>query len=99
VLKDCEAWVSDPNRIVCTLDSCFGIDINEFLPPITLDWCHQKLISYGMQPTDIRMGDRDGNGTRLYVNAYYALRSAIHAHMQSGELPILEESAKPYGRI
>jgi len=78
-----------------TLDSCFGTDINKYLPPTTLDWCHQKLWSWGVDPANIQTGDRDGKGVRLHVNAYHALRSIIHAHMQSGVLPVLEESTKP----
>jgi hypothetical protein len=41
------------------------------------------------------MGDANGNGDRLHVEAYYGLRCAIHAHMASGQLPILGESERP----
>ena len=50
-----------------------------------------------MNPADIRTGDTDGNGIRLYVNAYYALRFAIYTHMQFKVLLILEESSKLTG--
>ena len=43
------------------------------------------------------MGDANGNGDRLHVEAYHALRYAIHAHIASGQLPILGESVKPTG--
>jgi hypothetical protein len=44
---------------------------------------------------DIRMGDANGNGNRLHVKAYHALQYIIHAHIASGQLPILGESIKP----
>ncbi len=62
-----------------------------------MEWCHWKLLSYGVNMADIRMGDANGNGDRLHVEAYHRLRFAIHAHMASGQLPILGESVKPTG--
>jgi hypothetical protein len=44
---------------------------------------------------DIRMGDANGNGDRLHVEAYHVLRCVIHAHIASGQLPILGESERP----
>jgi hypothetical protein len=73
------------------------IDINEYLPKETLAWCHSVLLSYGVDRSDIRMGDVNGNGDRLHVDAYHALRYAIHTHMASGQLPILMEAEKPTG--
>jgi hypothetical protein len=74
-----------------------NIDINEFLPRETLEWCHWKLMSYGVNMADIRMGDADGNGDRLHIQAYHQLRYAVRAHIASGQLPILGESEKPTG--
>jgi hypothetical protein len=50
-----------------------------------------------MNIADIRIGDANRSGNRLYVEAYYMLRHAIHAHMASGQFPILGESYKPTG--
>jgi hypothetical protein len=54
-------------------------------------------LSYGVNMADIRIGDANRSGDRLYVEAYYILRHAIYAYIASGQFPILGESYKPTG--
>jgi hypothetical protein len=98
-LRIVQSGVSNGSSYDSAWTSCLRCytDINEYLPKETLEWCHWKLLSYGVNMADIRMGDANGSGDRLHVEAYHMLRHAIHAHMASGQFPILGESHKPTG--
>jgi hypothetical protein len=50
-----------------------------------------------MNMADIRIGDANRSGDRLYIEAYYILRHAIHAHIASRQFLILRESYKLTG--
>jgi hypothetical protein len=52
-------------------------------------------LSYSVNIADIRIGDANRSGDRLYIKAYYILRHAIYAHIALGQFPILGESYKP----
>ncbi len=54
-----------------------------------------KALVLGVNPTNIRTRNSNGNKTKLYINAYYILRFAIYAYMQFKALPILGEFIKP----
>jgi hypothetical protein len=54
-------------------------------------------LSYGINMADIRIGDANRSGDRLYIEAYYMLRHAIYVHIASRQFLILGESYKPTG--
>jgi len=72
-------------------------DIDEYLPPITLEWCQQQMTLFNIDLSDLQTGELDDSGNRLHVKAYHYLHHAIKAHIESRELPILCESTIPRG--
>jgi hypothetical protein len=54
-------------------------------------------LSYGVNMADIRIGDANRSGDRLYIEAYYMLRHAIYVYIALRQFPILGESYKPTG--
>lgn len=70
-------------------------DIDEFLPPTTLQWCISHLQSQGF-PFYVNGTDTNQNGERLHELAYKNLRNAAVNHIRYSYNPPLEESLKPY---
>jgi hypothetical protein len=70
-----------------------SIDIDEYLPGQTLEWCRSILTELGF--SDLKYEDVFTNGDRIHTQAYLQLRNYINNHIVSGSRPILEESQKP----
>jgi hypothetical protein len=72
------------------------LDINEYLPLATLNWCYQALLAQGIDLNTLKMSDiGPGGDAPLHVYVYHALRTAIHDYMQASG--VLEESVIPRG--
>jgi hypothetical protein len=54
-------------------------------------------LSYDINIADIRIGDVNKSGDRLYIEAYYILRHAIYVYITLRQFLILRESYKPTG--
>src|SRR5271168_402265 len=74
------------------------LDINEYLPKETLDWCRDQLASYDIDPDSLSGADidpeREDEGERLHTRAYALLRPVVRAHMRTGALPLLSTCPK-----
>ena len=73
------------------------IDINEFLPPATLQWIRDQLSEHGIHLPNITGKALTRDGSRLYVDVYIWLRNLVRNYMDQNLLPILDESLKPGG--
>src|SRR4051794_32198323 len=73
------------------------IDINEYLPPETRQWCRDKLRELGFPIDSATMQLAASTGKRIHCQAYRRLREAIRTYILSGGLSKLEESTKPVG--
>jgi hypothetical protein len=77
-------------------EDLFGLDLDEYLPEQTLQWCGDTLQELGYD----RIVDGSAtteNGSRVYRLAYLALRDATRDHIQHGCELVLLESGKPWG--
>ena len=75
--------------------------MDDYLPRETLDWCHQELVSYGIDLDTLSAGDisfdRGAGSDRMHVQAYTYLRTIVRRHIESGNTPILSTCSKPEG--
>lgn len=68
--------------------------MEEYLPPVTKQWCEDRVIELGFGEIDGRRYNEVGE--RLHKMAYVALRDAVIQHISVGNVqPTLEESAVP----
>jgi hypothetical protein len=74
-----------------------GVDIDEYVPKETKDWCITQLSTYGIDLNTLSGGDTILGGARAHVQAYQCLRDIVRRHILSGMLPILSESRRPTG--
>jgi hypothetical protein len=73
------------------------LDVEEYLPPATLQWCNTQIKSIGYDPHSATCQNADEQGERPYKSAYLRLRVFIHEHIASGALPLLSETIHPLG--
>ena len=100
ILEDCECWgeIYISFRLYSSLYILIFIDLDEYLPPVTLNWCYQALLSRGIDLNTLQLSDvGPGGDAPLHVYAYHALRAAIYDHMHAAALPVLAESVIPRG--
>ncbi len=71
-------------------------DLNEYLPPITMQWCHNTLQA-GQFLLPITAGAANDEGDRTHYQAYEYLRKAVQHHVMHKQLPHLQLSNKPTG--
>lgn len=71
--------------------------MNEYLPAETIQWCHAKVLTLGVDLKKLEQADANSFGERTHVAVYLALREALRVHMLSGDLPHLQESVVPRG--
>lgn len=72
------------------------LDPDEYLPPLTLDWCNTLLRDHGFNPYSpppIPSDEREFP----WLDFYLRLRTAIDHHEIIGEEPQLTLSSKPEG--
>ena len=74
-----------------------GVDINEYLPKETLDWCILQLSMHNIDLSTLSGGDTITGGLRAHTQAYLCLHDIIQSHNDSGATPYLQESPKPIG--
>lgn len=72
------------------------VEIDEYLAPITVDWCHSTLAHLGFPGGVVNGRDVDATGSKLHLQAYLLLRDAIVEHVLRGNQPHLNETVKPY---
>lgn len=75
-----------------------ALDIDEYLPNATMEWCRLKLVDIGfnqgrVSPTTFVQGSQK----REHELAYVKLRREVQIHIDSGLIPDLEETLAPYG--
>ncbi|KAL8799619.1 MAG: hypothetical protein Q9182_005750 [Xanthomendoza sp. 2 TL-2023] len=73
-------------------------DLNEYLPPTTLNWCHEQIRLLGEDPFTLSSFDLTAEGLRRYKIVYYQLELLVEAHMTSGSPPRLSETLIPHAR-
>jgi hypothetical protein len=100
ILEDCEYW-GEIHAFFWSFSSLrmlIFVDLNEYLPPVTLDWCRQALLSHGIDLNTLKLSDVGAGGDApLHVYVYHTLRAAIYDHMHAAVLPVLAESVIPCG--
>jgi hypothetical protein len=69
------------------------LDIDEYLPEQTLNWCQMKLHELGYP--SLQLEDAFPDGSRHHCNAYLELRECLKEHIASGEAPQLTELEAP----
>lgn len=72
------------------------LDIDEYLPPVTLEWCRNTLERLGYANGIVNGRDVDAAGSKLHLQAYLSLREAIIEHVLLEHQPQLAETDKPY---
>ena len=72
------------------------LDPDEYLPPLTLDWCNTFLRNHGFDPYSPPLIPSDER-EYPWLNWYLDLRTAINYHEITGEDPQLSLSLKPEG--
>lgn len=75
-------------------DDLMGLDLDEYLPPTTLQWCGDVLEAAGFQ-REIDGSATTDAGERVHRLAYFALRDAARRHIGQQLDPELPESDKP----
>jgi hypothetical protein len=74
-----------------------GVDIDEYLPQETNQWCIQQLSMHKIDISTLRGGDVVSDGSRAHAQAYACLRHIVREHIANGNAPLLSESPKPIG--
>ena len=74
-----------------------SVDIDEYLPQETNEWCIQQLNMHKINITNLQSGDVIADGSRAHTQAYVCLRHIVREHIISGIAPLLSESPKPIG--
>lgn len=69
------------------------LDIDEYLPEQTLNWCQMKLHELGYP--SLKIEDVFPDGSRHHCSAYLELRECLKEHIASGEAPQLTELETP----
>lgn len=72
-------------------------DIDEYLPPVTKEWCRAELQQLGYGSGRLTAAECFPDGSRAHCQAYLQLRARIHQHLASGQEPELKESERPTG--
>jgi hypothetical protein len=72
-----------------------GVDIDEYLPQETNEWCIQQLNMHGINITNLQSSDVAVDGSRAHTQAYVCLRHIVQEYIISGIAPLLLESLKP----
>lgn len=74
------------------------LDIDEYLPPDTLNWCQTKLLEIiGENSLQLTAYDIFPDGERVHQSIYMELKLAITNHVEAGLLPVLSETVHPTG--
>lgn len=73
------------------------IDIDEYLPPATLEWCSQILATENIDLSTLKGGDALPDGTKLHKVAYLQLRKHARNYIHLGIEPALQETPAPEG--
>ena len=100
MLKSVEEWglYNQFVQSVTEIKANRGLDVDEYLPPVTYDWCRSKLADLGFE-----RGRVSGTyfvqsaGMREHELAYRKLRSTVQEHVETNAAPQLEETRIPYG--
>lgn len=71
------------------------LDLDEYLPLVTLEWCRVRLYQLGFT-TEIDGSETTENGDRVHKLAFIALRDALRHHVLTVAQPFLDESDKPW---
>lgn len=72
-----------------------ALDLDEYLPPITLNQCKRMLAKHGIDLHKISSREHLPDGTYLHCHAYALLRAELQVHTCKGHEPELRESEKP----
>lgn len=94
--SEVQDWGLYYNAILFRLLLIIYIDIDEYLPKETKEFCLNVLQQLGY-PHDISYEDCRLDGTRVHYEAYLSLRESLALHISSGVKPILAECTKPTG--
>jgi len=84
-----------PLLLICLL-ICI-IDLNEYLPKVTKDWCTAELKKLGYEYTKVNAAEYFPDGTRAHYKVYLQLREVLQIHITCKKEPILSKCEKPYG--
>jgi hypothetical protein len=72
-------------------------DLDEYLPPDTLNWCRAKMAAFGFDPLSVDCEIADLEGEKPFVKVYLSLRQEIADHLGLNTAPILTETEQPLG--
>jgi hypothetical protein len=75
----------------------YNIDIDEYLPSITKNWCTAQLQELGYPTGRVTAAECFPDGSRAHCDAYIQLRARIDSYITSKRQPELKECEKPTG--
>lgn len=61
-----------------------ALDIDEYLPHDTLEWCKVQLADLGIDLASLSEGTIKPDGSRLHAQAYHQLRVIVRRHITRG---------------
>lgn len=69
--------------MLSTLLICLRLDPNEYLPPVTLDWCQRRLqgLGLGMDSESLTLEERTPHGIPKHAFYYTQLRNILQAEV------------------
>lgn len=71
--------------------------MDEYLPPITKQWCAEQIKQMGHPKGQVTGADAYPSGERAHSIVYRRLREKMRNHIESQQSPQLTESEKPTG--
>ncbi|KAF7957992.1 hypothetical protein EAE96_003559 [Botrytis aclada] len=77
------------------LTDCEEWDINEYLPPDTIEFCQDFVQSLGYDLNTMKPSDTTGQGELVHVLVYHSLRKYLQRHIDSNREPFLYSSLVP----
>ena len=79
------------------LELTLNKDIDEYLPPRTLQWCEQTLKRLGYRPDNENDKPIPYDRGSPHREIYLTLRTEVSGHIERGEEPILTKTVHPLG--
>lgn len=76
-------------------ESLAGLDLDEYLPEQTLEWCRRTVERLGY-PYELTGSEITSSGERIHRLTYIALCEETRSHIATRQFPELHESDKPW---
>ena len=76
----------------------YPYDVDEYLPPATLEFCHTKMREAGFHPNTLSASAVQPDGTPTHIALYRLLLREVRSHFTAGNVnPVLGTTERPRG--